>query len=398
MRSTRLCTAASVAAAFVTMIAAQSAQSQTYNVLYSFTDGTDGAFPYAGVIQDAAGNIYGTASTGGAFGHGTVFKLSKTGKETVLHSFEGGADGVNPQAGLVQDAKGNLYGTTYGGGDNHRDGCCGTVFKLSKTGKETVLYSFKGGADGAFPQGGVIQNATGDLYGTTTSGGVSGVGTVFKLSKTGKETVLHTFKGGADGDGPFAGLIQDAKGNLYGTTSYGGDSACTFGCGTVFKLSKTGKETVLYSFKGGADGATPAAAGVMQDAKGNLYGTTYSGGTSNMGTVFKLDTAGKETVLYSFSGGTDGRHPYAGVIQDSKGNLYGTTNTGGVSGVGTVFKLSKTGKETVLYSFTGMVDGALPYAVVVQDAKGKLYGTALVGGNVSCDNGTGCGVVFKLTP
>ncbi|MGA8491482.1 MAG: choice-of-anchor tandem repeat GloVer-containing protein [Terriglobales bacterium] len=215
------------------------------------------------------------------------------------------------------------------------------------------------------------------------------------MSKLGKLKLLHSFGAGSDGARPRAGVIQDAKGNLYGTTEGGG----VHGVGTVFKLSPAGKETVLYSFTGGADGENPYA-GVIQDAKGDLYGTSYDGGVSNGGTVFKLRKTGKITVLYSFTGSNgDGYSPNAGVIQDADGNLYGTTYYGGAFGVGTVFKLSKTGKETVLHSFTCGADGCNPPAGVIQDAKGHLYGTAEYGGDSSCGGeNSGCGVVFELTP
>jgi len=397
--------ATSVATACViAMLAAQCAPAQDFKLLYTFTGGADGGSPEAGLIQDAKGNLYGTTDIGGSSGYGTVFKLDARGKETVLYSFKGGADGAYPVAGVIQDLRGNLYGTTnYGGVSNF-----GTVFKLSKTGKETVLHSFKGGADGANPAAGVIPDDKGNLYGTTTRGGGTGCdrlkkgalgcGTVFELSKTGKETVLYSFTGGADGANPVAGVIQDAKGNLYGATYLGGDLNCNFGngCGTLFKLSKTGVESVLYSFTGGADGANPLA-GVIQDAKGNLYGTTDLGGDLNCnagngcGTLFKLSKTVKQAVLYSFTGVVDGAGPNE-VIQDAKGNLYGTANWRGVSDNGTVFKLSRTGKETLLHSFTGGDDGGYPLAGVIQDAQGNLYGTTGMGGAY------GYGVVFKLTP
>ena len=290
MKSTRLSAVASVAAGLVmAILAAQSAQAQTYTVLYSFTGGTDGKDPAARVIQDAEGNLYGTTFGGGTSGKGTVFKLSITGKETVLHSFTGGTDGGSPDAGVIRDGNGNLYGTTVEGGASN----AGTVFKLSITGKETVLHSFTGGADGAYPTGGVIRDGSGNIYGTAFLGGASGNGTVFKLSTTGVETVLYSFTGGADGAQPVAGVIRDAKGNLYGTTQAGGDLTCgaPYGCGTVFKLDTTRKETVVYSFTG-ADGDRPTA-GLFMDGSYNLYGTTYVGGDLNClsggcGTVFKI--------------------------------------------------------------------------------------------------------------
>jgi uncharacterized repeat protein (TIGR03803 family) len=419
MGSIRLGTAATVAAACVmTMLAVPSAQAQTYKVLHTF-NGNDGANPASVLLRDADGNLYGTA--------GTVFKLSKTGKLTTLHRFNGGADGAGPGGGLIKDAQGNLYGaTTSGGGTACTPAGCGTVFKLSKTGKLTVLYSFKGWPDGAYPNG-VIRDTRGNLYGTTLNGGSGhngycslhgvpyGCGTVFKVDASGKETVLHNFTDNADGGYPEAGLIQDAEGNLYGTTGGGGGAGCYHGCGVVFKLDKAGKETVLYRFKGGYDGASPYA-GVIMDAQGNIYGTTGWGGISSCsdlggegcGTVFKLSKTGKETVLYRFcakSGCDDGAEPLGGVIQDAKGNLYGTTLGGGGSSdciggdCGTVFKLDTKGKEVVLHNFTGGADGGNPYAGVIQDGQGNLYGATYWGGNFNCDDsGFGCGVVFDLTP
>ena len=375
------------------------AQGQTFTVLYAFKGGTDGASLIGGVVRDNAGNLYGTTGNGGAFSKGTVFKLDATGDETVLYSFTGGADGAIPLAGLMRDAAGNLYGTTEHGGDltcNTNIGC-GTVFKLDTTGKETVLYSFKGKADGSAPVAGVIRDAAGNLYGTTQLGGIFSSGTVFKLDTTGKETVLYTFtggRGGTDGYFPDGALIRDAAGNLYGTTQLGGN----FSFGTVFKVDSSGKETILYRFKGGSNGDQPVGALIM-DKAGNLYGANQGGGTSYDGNVFKLNTAGKETVLYSFTGFSDGVYPAAGVIADAEGNLYGTTQYGGGvtcfgDGCGTVFKLDKTGKETVLYSFTGGADGASPVAGLVRDAAGNLYGTTAFGGDSVC----GCGVVFKIAP
>jgi uncharacterized repeat protein (TIGR03803 family) len=271
-----------------------------------------------------------------------VFKLYASGLEMGIHTFEGGfqepPDGANPRAGLIRDKSGDLYGTTnFGGGHSCPGGGCGTIFKVSK-GKEAVLYSFSG-PDGANPQAGVIRDAQGNLYGTTFSGGSgavcggTGCGVVFELDSTGKETVLYSFLGQADGGGPLAGLLRDSTGHLYGTTIGGGAS----GAGTVFKLNKVGKETVLYSFKGGADGVSPEA-GLIRDSAGNLYGTTaYGGGTAcfgGCGTVFKLDTTGAKTVLHTFTGGTDGALPEADLAQDSAGNLYGTTYNGGGTGCG----------------------------------------------------------------
>jgi len=360
-------------------------QGQTYTerVLYSFAGGADGANPLAGLVRDATGNLYGTPDDGGTHSHGTVFKVSANGTEIVLHSFTGGADGGNPDAGLIRDTAGNLYGTTADGGAHNY----GTVFEVSAGVMERVLDSFTGtGGDGAYPFADLVRDAAANLYGTTVGGGTHNAGTVFKVDPTGKETVLYSFTGGADGRNPYAGFVLDAAGNLYGTTKYGGAS----GAGTVFKVDIKGKETVLHNFSGGADGEYPSA-GLVRDAAGNLYGTTAGGGASGDGTVYKVGTTGKEAVLYSFRGGVDGEYPYAGLIQDAAGNLYGTTSYGGASGAGTIYKVDTTGKETVLYGFGGGANGASPQAGLVQDAVGNLYGTTKYGG------ASGAGTVFELS-
>lgn len=369
------------------------AQGQTYRVLYSFTGGTDGASPSAGLVRDTAGNLYGTAAAGGDPGCvcGTVFKLDETGKETVLHTFTAGSDGANPEAGLVRDAAGTLYGTTYAGGSN---GCnyylgCGTAFKVEPAGKETVLYAFPGAGEAGFPPGlSSVLDAAGNLYGTTGAGGTFDSGAVFEVDTPGTETVLYSFTGGTDGGFPAAGLIMDPAGNLYGTTSYDGGASCQ--CGTVFKVDTAGTETVLYSFTGGTDGSGPYAA-LIRDMAGNLYGTTFAGGAANVGTVFKLDKTGKEAVVHSFTGGVDGSYPFAGLVRDAAGNLYGTASSGGAYGHGTVFKLGTTGTETVLHSFSGK-DGAGPEGGLLMDAKGDLYSTTTGGGAY------GYGVVFGIKP
>jgi uncharacterized repeat protein (TIGR03803 family) len=239
----------------------------------------------------------------------------------------------------------------------------------------TLLYSFTGEADGG---GGVysdlVRDGAGNLYGTTWGGGSSKLGVVFKLDTTGKETVLYSFAGGSDGANPHAGLVRDTAGNLYGTTVYGGLNGCVGGCGTVFKVDTSGHETKIYEFIGGTDGANPYSK-LLRDGAGNLYGTTSGGGALGFGAVFKLDTTGNETVLHSFAGGPgDGQYPVAGVIRDVAGNLYGTTPSGGTFDFGTVFKLDPTGALTVLYSFTGGVDGRYPYyGRLVRDKAGSLY-------------------------
>jgi uncharacterized repeat protein (TIGR03803 family) len=268
-------------------------------VLYSFSGGVDGATPESGLARDAAGNLYGTTHLGGANNWGTVFVVDPLGNETVLHSFDGlTGDGGDAYAGLILDSAGILYGTTQGGG-NVNPNClpglemgCGTVFQITTTGAESVLYAFTGYKDGNTPFGGVIRDEGGNLYGTTQPRPKpNGWGTVFKLDPAGKLTVLHTFSGGAGGEDPLDTLIHDSAGNLYGTTSAGGTGGCTYyvggGCGTVFRLSSSGKFAVLYSFTGSADGEYPVA-GLVRDAKGNLYGTASWGGTYNEGALFKI--------------------------------------------------------------------------------------------------------------
>jgi uncharacterized repeat protein (TIGR03803 family) len=259
------------------------------------------------------------------------------------------------------------------------------VYRLDPTGQETVLYTFTGGNDGGNPYAAVILDSAGNLYGTTSAGGAAGAGVVYKLDTTGQETVLYTFTGGTDGKGPYAGVIQDPAGNFYGTTYYGG----TAGAGVVYKLNTAGQETVLYSFTGGADGGNPYA-GVIRDSAGNLRGTAYFGGTAGAGVVYMVNAASQETVLYSFTGLTDGGDPYAGLARDAAGDLYGTASAGG-TGSGVVYKLNAAGQETVLHAFTG-ADGSGPYAGVIGDSAGNLYGTTSAGGTA------GAGVIFKLVP
>jgi uncharacterized repeat protein (TIGR03803 family) len=299
---------------------------------------------------------------------------------------------------LVRDTLGNLYSASgYGGLQSCMQGeGCGFILKVDPTGKPTVLYQFQGQPDGATPLPGLVVDSEGNIYGTTESGGTFNFGTVFKLDVTGNETVLHSFAGPPnDGEQPFGGLIRDAQGNLYGTTSEGGLGNCFgSGCGTVYRITPAGKETLLYRFTGGTDGATPWATPLL--VGGALYGTTVDGGDLNCqppgnsavgcGTVFKLDRTG-ETVLYSFENGPDGGFPVAGVVRDAAGNLYGTTEDGGELtcnsglGCGVAYKLDPSGQETVLHAFTGQQDGELLHATLVFD-QGDLYGTTLIGGGI----------------
>ncbi|MGB8907342.1 MAG: choice-of-anchor tandem repeat GloVer-containing protein [Candidatus Cybelea sp.] len=371
-----------------------------YTVLYSFGASPDGDAPRASLV-DVGGTLYGTTEQGGAntcgnssgyFGCGTIFSVTTAGKEKVLYSFGVPPDGNGPRAGLI-DAGGTLYGTTQSGGsytcvsDSQYFGC-GTVFSVTTSGGESVVHHFAGGAnDGAEPQAPLIA-VKGTLYGTTSAAGASHGGTVFSVTTDGKEKVLDGFSG--HGDGPTAGLI-DAKDTLYGTTSGGGSHHD----GTVFSITLAGKVQVLHSFNG-ADGKEPH--GLLLDVKGTFYGTTAGGGSSGDGTVFSITTGGTEKVLYSFGGGTDGANPYAGLV-DVNGTLYGTTSggggtsCGGTVGCGTVFSITTSGTEKVLHRFS-LSDGAdatSPLAGLV-DVSGTLYGTTFAGGS------NGNGTVFALKP
>jgi uncharacterized repeat protein (TIGR03803 family) len=381
------------------------ARAQNYSVIYSFCQGgnfSDGQRPLGDLIADSAGNLYGTTAFGGVYGHGTVFEVSADGTETLLHSFAGApTDGRYPGAGLTRDAGGNLYGTT----ENDGPGGAGTVFEVSAAGTETVLYSFTGQKDGAFPSGNLLLDPRGNLYGTTSSAGTDGNGTLFKLSSSDKIVELHTFAGPPDdGAMPESGLVRDNAGNLYGTTAEGG--LYDF-FGTVFRLSESGRETVLYNF-GGSDGSGPLA-NLLRDNAGNLYGTTVAGGMSGVcgplfgcGTVFKLSPSGEETVLYSFTGGADGAAPYSDLVMDPKGNLYGTTIAGGsltcqqeeeYQGCGVVFEVTPAGTEKVLHTFTGDPDGAGPGGGLLRVGN-YLYGTTTAGGATN----DSCGTVYKVAP
>jgi uncharacterized repeat protein (TIGR03803 family) len=402
-----------------------SIHAQTFTVLYTFTGGADGGFPqYGRLIADPAGNLYGTATWGGdvdcptppaAFvpgpGCGVVFKLDpNTREETALYTFSGGADGSSPWSGLIRGIDGNLYGTTAFGGFYG----AGVIFKVDMSGHESVLHSFSY-ADGAYPTGDLIKDCTGALYGTTVAGGNlqecstgPGCGTIFKEQpQSGKFEVLHRFTAVGSlairGANPTHALTRDRAGNIYGTTENGGrlDSYCQSdesheavdtgfgGCGAIFKLGPAGKETLLYLFNSPPDGSDPRAK-LNEDAAGNLYGTTFSGGLYGNGTVFKLDNRNHQTVLYNFHGSPDGANPWGGLVRDAAGNLYGTTNHG-ESGV---FKLDPMGNLTVLHTFRDS-DGLFPEAPLLLHAS-TLYGITSGGGTLSDGRG-GTGTVFKIT-
>jgi uncharacterized repeat protein (TIGR03803 family) len=379
-------------------------------VLYSFQGNADGNDPVAGLAIDAAGSLFGTTSGIASSTGGTVFKLTPDGNggytETVLYNFTNGADGGNPLGGVVLDAAGNLYGTTASGGS----ASSGTVFKLASDGNggytQSVLHSFTAGTDGSYPHAGVVLDASGNLFGTTQFGGSATMGTVFRLMPGGEggysESVLYNFLGRPDGNNPQAGLILDANGALYGTTFSGGTA---YG-GTAFKLSPNGggyTEAVLYNFTAGADGGDPQA-GLVLDSGGNLFGTTSNGGTVSGGTVYKLTPNGSggytESVLHNFGIGVfeDGEHPLSALILDAGGNLYGTASTGGSGGRGTAFELTQNGSgvyaESLLYNFPGSPDGNEPEASLIMDASGNLYGTTASGG--PAHSGSSYGVVFEI--
>ena len=391
------------------LIADRPAQAQTEAVLYNFLDNdvSDAHFPNSRLAPDGAGNFYGTTWIGGVGGWGTVFELSPNGSggwnETVLYSFTGGADGQHPESGVVLDSAGNLYGTTqYGGATGF-----GVVYELSPNGgswTETVLYSFCSAdfscTDGALPHSNLITDHSGNLYGTTLSGGSGGYGTVFELSLSAGAWTEQVLYSPTDSTNYWimAGVNMDAAGNLFGATA-----------STVFELSPNGSggwtPTVLHTFAGGPkDGTDPRDAPVT-DSAGNVFGTTYGGGPNNFGTVYKLSpiTKGqkkgswKEQVLHFFGGpAKDGNHPWAGIVLDAAGNIYGTTREGGKNNYGTVFGVvapvgKGSYKEKVLWNFD-WTDGLEPRGGLILDSAGYLYGTTFNGGS------SGAGVVFKVNP
>jgi uncharacterized repeat protein (TIGR03803 family) len=352
--------------------------------LHSFIGANDGALPHAGLAQGADGYFYGTTYEGGTNDFGTVFQISTNGVLLSLFSFLGANDGANPEAGLVQASDGNFYGTTYSGGAQGD----GTVFRVLTNGVLTSLYSFSGLADGASPDAALVQGADGNLYGTTTEGGTSNAGSVFEFSTNGALASLYSFTGGNDGGKPECALVQSSDGILYGTTESGGTNVYF---GTVFEITTDGALSNLYSFNGGNLGAYPYS-GLVQGSDGNFYGTTYWGGSNFYGTVFQISSNGTLAVLYGFSGGNDGGNPQGALVQGLDGNFYGTTVNGGKHNSGAVFKITTKGVLTVLYSFTGLKDGANPEAGVALGDDGNFYGTTYWGGT------NGYGGVFQISP
>jgi uncharacterized repeat protein (TIGR03803 family) len=390
------------------LLAASAGAAPQYKVLHAFGSDNDGAGLYGGVAFDHQGRLYGTTSGGGVYKYGTVWQLTPQAdgswSERVLRSFRvNDPRGDEPQDGLLVDSFGNLYGTAISGGAH----ASGTVFKFSHSAagwQETVLYDFcslSGCKDGGSPWAGVIMDSAGNLYGTA--------GVVFELSPGAngwKEKVLHSFTCGTkDGCEPFAGLVGDESGNLYGTTMHGGrGTGCSLGCGIVYQLTPTSgghwKERILHDFAPAGDGAFPGGS-LLQDSAGNLYGTTSVGGAAGSGIVYRLTRQSnghwKETILRSFTGGASGDGPGGGVVMDPGGDLYGVTVAGGDRNCqcGVVYKLAP-GKNdkwmyTVMHRFTGF-DGAQPLAGLILDSKGSLYGTTLTGGS------GGGGVAFEITP
>jgi uncharacterized repeat protein (TIGR03803 family) len=370
------------------------AHAQTFTILHNFAS-SDGSAPLAGLVMDAKQNLYGTASSGGEYNGGVVFKASRGGAEMVMHSFGSGTDGSGPEGSLIIDSAGNLYGTTFAGGTAG----VGTVFKISASGKESILYSFAGSDDGANPVAGLAINASGNLYGTTSSGGAYNSGTVFEVSSTGQHTVLYSFGSiSNDGTDPVAGVTLDPKGNLYGTASAGG----SYGYGTVFELKYSASgftENILHTFEMQNDGGTPYA-GLIFDRSGNLYGAATQGGdgSGGGGTVFELTRSGANwtfNVLYSLAGwGISGT--FRNLLFDaSTGVIYATTHCDGAYSSGTVYSLTPSAgawSYDELYTFTGGTNGYYVFSNLVMDKSGNLYGTTNTGG------ANGYGEIFKVAP
>jgi uncharacterized repeat protein (TIGR03803 family) len=380
-----------------------------FKVLYQFTGNPDGSAPRGALVRNSAGTIYGTTWSGGTDNAGTVYKLDRRGKESVIHSLiappQGYNEGTNPAAGVTPDGNGNLFGTTYSGGDTP---FWGTLFKVDPSGQLTVLGNFDGDIGGPFDGGcsstHLLRDAEGNFYGGTEVGGeqfcpLNGCGVIFELNAAGLYSVLHYFTGVPDGWAP-NDLLRDPQGNIFGTTQAGGmEGSCSLGsCGTIYKLDTAGNETILYSFTGGIDGGSPHA-GLIWDAQGNLYGTTYAGGTYGLGVIYKLDQTGKLTVLHTFRGSPDGANPHGRLLWGLDGKLYGTALYGGKYGYGFVFQLAQNGKFVVLHNFTGGSDGAYPYAGLIRGPGSVMYGTASAGGFTGGTCGTtGCGTVYSIQP
>ena len=371
------------------VLAAGAARAATYQDLYTFAgDDADGGGPVGALITDATGTIWGTTSSGGPNGAGTVFKYTPAAGETMVYHFTGGNDGDLPMGGLLRGPNGDFFGTTEIGGKYG----LGTVFQVTPTGMLKTLYAFGSKAnDGANPEGELIWSSDHKLVGTTVNGGDGQLGTVFEVSPGGKETILHSFVG-ADGQYPRAALVKDASGTLYGTTYDTSSNAVNAGNGTAFKIDSAGHFSVFFNFIT-SSGYGPSAPMIL-DGSGNLLGTTQNGGTGNNGTVFKLTPAGKVTVLYTFTGGADGGRPIAPLKLTSTGAVLSTTFEGGKNGYGTLYRLDSTGQIQTLHAFTG-TDGKFSLSGLLQDAplSGSmwLYGLTFSGGS------NGNGNIFRIT-
>lgn len=398
--------------AFVT---APGGQAQTYKVLYRFQGSPDGSEPNApltgGVVRGRL-SLYGTTLEGGnscgSTGEtcGTVFSFTPGVGETVIHRFQGRRDGDGPYGGLAADSEGNGYGLVTSGGPGTCH--CGLVYKLENpTGAFSVLYSFAGEPnDGETPLGTLLWDPVRDtFYGVTEFGDSGSGGTLFAVSPSGTEKVLYNFcslANCADGGNPNGGLAEDAQGNLYGTTEGGGNPTCevtNLPCGVVFKVDTAGNETVLHAFTNGVDGGYPLA-GLGGDGQGNLYGATSEGGNpkctiagnGGCGVVFKIDAAGNFFVIHTFSGPDGGAPENGSLAWNSKTSLLYGGAAGGASGLGIIFQMDTIGNETVLYNLAADSDGQGPHLGVILDSAGNIYGTAQVGGYNSN------GVIFRLTP
>lgn len=369
--------------AVAAVIAAMSggvALAQSIDIVASLDPGVASA-PYGALVEAPDGSFLATTSQGGSANAGAVVQVRRDGTIAVLYAFTGGADGAYPYAGLTQAADGSYYGTTAQGGDSN----AGTVFQITSAGAFTRIYSFTGGDDGGYPSGALIQTSDGSLYGTTSGGGSLGAGTVFRLAADGTFTTVYAFTGASEGGYPAAGVVQAGDGNLYGTTTQGGDGSN----GTVYQLTSAGALVVLHAFTGNDDGSYPYA-GVIQGRDGSFYGTTLQGGLSGLGTVYRVSVDGTFTVLHTFTGADDGAYPYAGVTESGDGTFFGAALEGG-SGSGTIFNVTSSGVFASIYSFSGGADGAYPVASLILASDGELFGTTEAGGNL------GGGTVFGLT-
>lgn len=370
------------------------APAQTFTTVHTFERADGGGPLYGSLVQGADGMGWGTTSYGGAYGGGTVFRMAQDGALTTIYNFCAQSpcpDGESPDAGLALGTDGDFYGTTSAGGKSS----AGIVFKITPRGVLTALHSFclqPNCADGAFPYVGLLQAADGSFYGTTSEGGSANQGTVFRLTREGVFTTLYSFcsqPGCADGGFPAGVLVQATDGNFYGTTQVGGANLCLgAGCGTIFRITSLGKFNTLYNFDGGTDGANPTGT-LIQATDGNLYGTTYEPGT-----IFRISLNGLLTTLNALP------YPLAGVIQGTDGNFYGTTEGGGNSnncqgGCGTLFEVTPGGTLTTLHSFDD-TDGQAPTAGLTQATNGVFYGTTFEGGSLTCNYPYGCGTIFSL--